>query len=78
MFGGRRARSLASPPMPDTTPDLLLLFGAGMLLLVLASLRRGANRNPRPTRRNHGDPARPDAPGGAPDSAIAGQAKVST
>ena len=59
--------------MPDTTPDLLLLFGAGMLLLVLASLRRGAHRNTGTTRRNGDDPTRPDAPGGT----MTGQANIS-
>ena len=39
--------SRCTETMPPTTPDLWLLFGAGLCLLTLAWLRRATPRTPR-------------------------------
>ena len=61
MLAVGRALYLAPAHMPDSTPDLLLLFGAGLLLVVLASVARSLPRGVRDARPTPPDVSRPKA-----------------
>jgi len=69
--------------MPDTSPDLLLLFGAGLLLVLLATLGRATPRATAPRRQastraaSNQNPIAPNPPPSTGRDSLPSQANLS-